>query len=374
MNNMTVIDECSLSFAKSFVDNTKEDLKSVKRSFFKIGFRLNEAVDQGYVEALGYADIFDLAYHCFGFESTTTKNLMAINRTYCVHEYMGHWLPYTMQMDERYDKYNQTQLVEMLPLADWQRKNVPEDFTAQELRDYKKIVLLKGEREREVLDVHGNGQIAEEPRKYVALYRQKKQEGAFDKPIVPVGQIEMTITEDDLEPVNVPPEDEEFHQSGAELYAQSQSTDQENISQSTDREIDSQSTDWRERMRAHAELAKTLAQEPKKHLFKNKQEREDFILNDDNYVITVLDCPELDITVKRLDFANGIKIYRTRWKSKSGNGEYVNGYTLHLVDESDRERPQTSAFCADYSCKHYTLTGTSLTYILEYMAKYKDEI
>ena len=108
---------------------------------------------------------------------------------------------------------------------------------------------------------------------------------------------------------------------------------------------------------------------------KNRKEREEFINDEKNFPILVLKNDELGLTVKRLDFANGAILYRTEsyeylpWlKSLSKRLRF------NLVDDSDRERPKTATSCTDYSCKCYTLDGTALGYVVDYMTKYKDEI
>ena len=46
--------EYQLDCANTFLKWTREDLKDVTRAFFKIGFRLHEARQCKYFEALGY--------------------------------------------------------------------------------------------------------------------------------------------------------------------------------------------------------------------------------------------------------------------------------------------------------------------------------
>ena len=358
MKTLTVIDDSSLSYAESFIKYTKEDLNDIKKSFFKIGFRLNEAEEFKYYETLGYSDIFELAEAEFGFKKTTTKNLMAVNRRYCVHNQGGSYLSYTMQMDPRYDKYNQTQLVEMLPLTAWQVENVPADFKESELKDYKKIVDFKTQNYLR-LGLMGNAEVAKDPRKYVEKYRELKAKDpapikttsktATAPEDIPAGQLYLGADESITE----------FHQYGAEKF--SQSTDQDSqdveiieVSQSTDEHIECNA--------------------PTLHMFKNRKEREAFILNKENYKTKVLENEELHLKITRLDFANGSKIYRTEWESYS---EYfkkiIPGTTYHLVVGGDKELPPNST-CTDYSCKCYTLHGTAMTYIVDYMTKYADEI
>ncbi|MBQ4097729.1 MAG: hypothetical protein IJC72_00330 [Clostridia bacterium] len=371
MKNLTVIDDSentSLSCAESFIKYTKEDLNDIKISFFKIGFRLNEAEEFKYYEALGYADIFELAEAEFGFKKTTTKNLMAVNRRYCVHNQGGSYISYTMQIDPRYDKYNQTQLVEMLPLTAWQVENVPADFKESELKDYKKIVDCKTQNYLR-LGLLGNAEVAKDPRKYVEKYRELKTK--VPAPIkttsktapapedIPAGQLYLGADESITE----------FHQSGAEQF--SQSTDQ--CAEFAQMFEESQSTDCAED--AINEPVQEIAPEPKKLTFKNRGEREAFIDNKDNFPILVLENEELGLTVRRLDFINGVKLYRSEHVEF---GEYTRRFNtivkFHLVDDREKSKPLKKANVMPYCGMTFTLAGTARTYVVDYMTRYANEI
>ena len=80
--------------------------------------------------------------------------------------------------------------------------------------------------------------------------------------------------------------------------------------------------------------------------------------------------------MRRLDFRNGIKVYRTTY------AEYVpwmdstvSRVKYHLIDpDKQREGPQASACYTDYTARYYTLDGTALGYVVDYMTKYAKEI
>lgn len=352
---MAVKNDVVLSYAQDFVKYTKADLKDASRCFFKIGFRLNEAVEQGYVEALGYSDIYALSEDMFNFQSTMTKNLMEINRAYSDKRFVH---GYSMNMDARFEKYNQSQLIEMLPLQEDQRENVPADMTIKDLRDYKKAVM--GRYQYGI----GYSEAIANPTKAVSEYRRvmnsiPESKYTADDHTSLMKSLDKLISPkknaDDVAPGQIEL-GEEYYQTGGDEF----------IGQTSDRK---------------QSLAEMFAEEeaktaPTRHVFKNRKEREEFINDPKNYPILVLDNDELGITVRRLDFANGIKLYRTTF------GEYVewrkttvSRVKLHLIDEDpDRERPQASACCTDYTCRCYTLDGTAPGYVVDYMTKYKDEI
>ena len=376
--NKTVIEveNTSLSFANGFLRDARLDLDDIKRKFFIIGFRLNEAQEFNYAQALGYADIYALAEEEFGFKKTTTKNLMAINREFCDHEATGSWRSYTKEIGKGWGKYSQSQLVEMLPLNGNQRRNIPADFKESELKIYKKI--LAGEVLTSELKEMGNPSVTEDPRKYVDMYKEnlKKTSDVNDSEI-PAGQLYIGSDES----IN------EYHQSGAPLLSADEIEELKErraavSCQLTDREEKTDLSkfvlskeEMAERSREYLNMKIVKREEPEKHLFKNKKEREDFIRDGQNYTVTVLDNEELGIKVRRLDLANGAKIYRTDWYSYNKFRDAMEkGYTLHLVDDSGRALPESGACYSDYSAKCYTLTGTATSFIIEYMTMYRGEI
>lgn len=389
MNEMTVkkeVNEMSLSFAKDFIKYTNLEIGDIARSYFKIGFRLNEANDFGYCEMLGYKDIYELAEKEFGFKSTTTKNLMEVNRVYSDHLMSTisggtHYKKYSMEIDPRYKNYTQTQLVEMLPLSEKERANVPLDFKTLDLRDYKKS--LKSWSGGCVI---GYAEAIEDPRKAVEAVREvrrKSEEGQTQKYTAEDHTALMKSLDKFIKPKakpvdDVPPgqlyldEDDnvtEFHQSREERSQLNDCTEKVDLSKFvlSKEEFAKQSAEL---------MQEEKPQRPPLLKFKNRQQREDFIRDEKNYPILVLDNDELGITVRRLDFRNGIKVYRTTFAEyRAVFDSSIQVVRYHLVDpDKIRERPQSGSCCTDYTCRHFTLDGTALGYIVDYMTKYKDEI
>lgn len=375
-----------LPLAEEFLKQTRLDLDDAKMSFFKIGFRLNEANRGGYFRALGYEDIYALALDEFGFEKTTTKNLMAINRTYCIHSAGNGYLPYSMRIAEKYRKYSQTQLVEMLPLMESEREHVPEDFTISELRDYKKVCKNP--------TVYGISWTSyrKDPRASVKQYREKKAEeerkAQQGETIVFDGQMYFTDTG----------ETAEFHQSGGELHSfpVSQLTEEEDLCGALDDVLEQceelseeeSAADTMQRLRekyalsneAFAEAGRSFpapspAVKIPRHVFKNKAERESFIRDIKNFPVLVLHCEELQLTVRRCDLANGAKIYHTEYKEyHDWNKQIATRERLCLIDIQEKAERTGHNAGGTFSPKTYTLEGTAPTYIVDYMTKFKDEI
>ena len=98
--------EYQLDCANTFLKWTREDIKDVTKSFFKIGFRLYEARDYKYYEALGYPDIETLAEEEFGFKRSTTYGFIQVYGRVCIK--YGH-----NTMDERFIGYDYSKLLEI---------------------------------------------------------------------------------------------------------------------------------------------------------------------------------------------------------------------------------------------------------------------
>ncbi len=89
---------------EDFVNLVRLELDDIKHTFFKIGFRLKEANSEKYYLKLGYNSIEDCAEDLFGFKKTTTYDLMRLVELFASREA-------PMQIDSRYDGFNQSQLV-----------------------------------------------------------------------------------------------------------------------------------------------------------------------------------------------------------------------------------------------------------------------
>ena len=349
MNNVTVKEDAFLSSAKSFLKETREDIRVIERSFFTIGFRLNEAEEFEYYKDLGYDDIYSLAKQEFGFEKTTTKNLMAVNKRYCEKK-EGH--SYTKWIDSAYAQYKQTQLVEMLPLTPFERKNVRPDMTASAIREYKKVL------RESPPGTTGYFRACNFPEKVAKEASEKVQSGhkenyaekyfsdpeehgrmmkRIDKLITPSKKV------DDVAPGQLYLDEKEsiseFHQSGGEDL----------IGQSTDQTV-----------------------QKKTATFNNKAECLSFIEDLSNYRV-ILRSEELDLTVRCCEFANGIKLYRTDFKQWWAHPqEYRDEHTYSLVDKNANH---SSGYYLTKPYKSYAPTQYVLeNYVINWLMENKKEL
>lgn len=118
-------------FADSFVREVNLDLQEIKKNFFKIGFRLDEAKRFGYFRNLGFDTIEACAEALFGFKKSTTYNLINVYRTF--NENGTYFLP------ERWANFSQSQLVEMQNCPVLQKLATPET-TIDDMKYFKKLL------------------------------------------------------------------------------------------------------------------------------------------------------------------------------------------------------------------------------------------
>lgn len=123
------------SYARAFIRYTNLELNDIKHTFIKIGFRLSEANENEYYKELGYENIAELAEKEFDFKQTVTYNLMQIWR-------FAHDADNPMYIDVRFDKYTQSQLLEMSRSKQLKSTKyrlarlIPETATKEEIRRF----------------------------------------------------------------------------------------------------------------------------------------------------------------------------------------------------------------------------------------------
>lgn len=116
------------TLAESFVKYIHEDLLQIKHPHFDIAFRLAEAKRQGFAEELGYANIYDLSEKEFNFKRSSTAAYIAV-----ADRFMN-----GNQLLAQYAKFSYSQLVEMLPLSDYDCGRIKPDMTVKQIRAWRK--------------------------------------------------------------------------------------------------------------------------------------------------------------------------------------------------------------------------------------------
>ena len=111
------------------------------KEFVYIGFLLKEVRDYKYYEEGGYESVYDYAEFELGFKRSSTKNFIAIAETFGIQEYTYHGITtktQSMSLQTEYEKFNYSQLVEMLAMSNTQRAQATPDMTVKQLRELKK--------------------------------------------------------------------------------------------------------------------------------------------------------------------------------------------------------------------------------------------
>ena len=124
-----------LSYANDFVKYVKLELEDIKRTFFKIGFRLYEAKQYLYYRELGYVNIEECGEALFGFSKSTTYNLIEVYEKFRDSKNPGF-------IDKRFEKYSQSQLVALSGVKyglSTFMKNVSSEDTVATINAAKKI-------------------------------------------------------------------------------------------------------------------------------------------------------------------------------------------------------------------------------------------
>ncbi|MBQ3506878.1 MAG: hypothetical protein IJA89_08935 [Clostridia bacterium] len=99
--------------ANDFINRTREDIKSASKSFFLIGFRLNEANEQEYYKVLGYDSIEALAEDKFGFGRSTTYGFINVFRRFAERNEHGFYSTFINQIKPEFKDYDYSKLVEI---------------------------------------------------------------------------------------------------------------------------------------------------------------------------------------------------------------------------------------------------------------------
>ncbi len=145
--------------AESFIYETLEDIKYIKKTFVHVGFRLLEAVQLHYVEELGYENIAELAEHVFDIKKSTCYDLINIAKYYCNG----------MQLKEEYQNFSQSQLIELCHTPAHLHTKITSDMTVQDIRDYKNCY----KNSSSYKGIHYS-----EPQKAIEEYRKDKKENS----------------------------------------------------------------------------------------------------------------------------------------------------------------------------------------------------
>ena len=344
----------------------RQDLEDVRNSFFQIGYKLRVVQDCRLYAKEGFDSLVDYAEARFGFRKTTTYNMLSVYG-------MVYSFKDNRKIKKDFEPYSFAQLTAMTA-SHWAQDSLPcyikPDDTVEDIKKFIRVWnkekskgnSIKGNTLKEVLEL-AEEQKPAEIKSYSADDHTKLMKD-LDKLISPKksddvvpGQREIDVDSSEVvgeesfsfnyeQPDVAVPEEVEAE----EIFVQGSNYDDVDAGQSTDQEIDS-------------------------HNFKTDDERRTFIENVENYPTLVLHSDELGLTVRRCDFKNGAKLYRSEYSVYSPfRQKPVSECKYHLIVPEGDELPGTSVVCSDVSGKVWTMDGVALTYIVKYLAKHRREL
>ncbi len=294
----------SPTLAQQFVQIINEDLLKIKQPHFDIAWRLREAKDRDYASELGYKDIYELSESEFGFKKSSTAAYIAI-----ANEFMR---MSDMDVQTEYKSFSYSQLVEMLSLDYYDRRQIKPDMTVKQIRKYKQdhkfVNLENGDR---VL----YGELSDKQKQQYEDYRAKQKEES---------KLVQTSGQENVE------------------------LDTENL-QDFDKNITVASS---------ASITKSSLLG-----FKNKVEREKFLTEYKSWGVW-LSAPELELTCYKYKFANGAELVVSE-----------SYYYFGDCYKTDKKVMQVRYHLQDNEkCNFFDMSGIAKTYLLDYMTAKSKEI
>lgn len=120
-------------------NDLREAVQAIGENFLKIGASLVE-IDNHYLYTVKweYGNIADYAEGVLGLKRSTAFNLMKVCREYCGGSSI---------LNSRWEGYSYSQLVEMLPLSDEERRKITPEMTVKAIREHKQRLLCPEEKE-----------------------------------------------------------------------------------------------------------------------------------------------------------------------------------------------------------------------------------
>ena len=128
----------------------KQDITDVKKRYMSLGFHLHEMEMYRYHEELGYDNFYECIEKNFHMDKSAVSRVIAVWREFCSKDDSN---SKKMWVDDKYEKYSYSQLVEMLPLKEKERFKVNADMTVSQIRSYKRSLKEKAKEQKSSTDI-----------------------------------------------------------------------------------------------------------------------------------------------------------------------------------------------------------------------------
>lgn len=112
----------------------QSDVVDLKKNYIRLAFHLYEFQQYQYYRDFHYDNFYDFVFENFGLKQSSVSRLFSVWNRFAQKN--GDTL--TMFVDERYNEYNYSQLVEMVTLADSEVSKITPDMTVKQIREFKK--------------------------------------------------------------------------------------------------------------------------------------------------------------------------------------------------------------------------------------------
>lgn len=115
---------------KDSLDVIKDESVKIQKSFVKIGWYLKHIRDDKLYMEDGYANIYECAADQFGYSQSTVSRFINICEKFSKDKD-------SPELDDRYEGFDKSQMVEMLPLEQEDLEKVTSEMTVKEIREIK---------------------------------------------------------------------------------------------------------------------------------------------------------------------------------------------------------------------------------------------
>ena len=128
----------------------KQDITDVKTRYMSLGFPLHEMEMYRYHEELGSDTFSECIEKNFHMDKSAVSRVIAVWNEFCSKDDSN---SKKMWVDDKYEKYSYSQLVEMLPLKEKERFKVNADMTVSQIRSYKRSLKEKAKEQKSSTDI-----------------------------------------------------------------------------------------------------------------------------------------------------------------------------------------------------------------------------
>lgn len=132
--------------ARASVRYILTDLNDIRRQYIRLGFHLYECSVQKYYEDFGFSTMEEFCAVNFSLDKSTVSRCIDVCLEFSSRVQWANGLKEhgsMLEIDERWNMYSYSQLVEMLPLTDEQRCQINPEMSIRQIREYKKSLKKK---------------------------------------------------------------------------------------------------------------------------------------------------------------------------------------------------------------------------------------